>query len=193
MKNQSLKAASALIVSLFFAGSVQAQNATSERTESETAVYRNGRYQTAELYASRWSAGGGLGLIGSTPDGTALAATSHVEYFVNEQLSVGPLLQLGFTDDMTQIGLSGQAKYWVDLPGTAGRSKVNLQSGVGFTHADFRADDSSWLVPLGVGFEQALQSGQSLTANLLLNFTDLNTGAGTGADVMPSFMFGLRF
>jgi hypothetical protein len=134
-----------------------------------------------------------LGILGSTPDDTALAINGNLDYFVNEQVSVGPLLQFGVTDDMTQVGLSGQGKYWIDLPGTGGRGKMALQSGLGFVHSDFRSADSSWLVPLGVGYEHAWESGRSLTASALVNFTNLHTGAGSGADVMPGFVFGMRF
>jgi len=134
-----------------------------------------------------------LGLVGSTPDGTAFGMNGHVDYFVNDRLSIGPLLQLGVTDDMTLVGLSGQGTYRLPLPGTGGRGKLALQSGIGFAHADFRADDTSWLVPLGIGYEHTLESGTVLNATSLVNFTDLHTGAGTGADVMPGLMFGVRF
>jgi hypothetical protein len=66
----------------------------------------------AELQAGQWKGGGGLGFLGSTPDGSAFAMNGNMDYFVNEQVSIGPLLQLGVTDDMTQVGLSGQGKYW---------------------------------------------------------------------------------
>jgi len=32
-----------------------------------------------------------------------------------------------------------------------------------------------------------------VTGTLLLNFTDLDTGRGSGADVMPGFTIGVRF
>lgn len=146
---------------------------------------------SGELQPGQWSGGGGLGMLGSTPDGTALSTTANLDYFVSEQFSVGPLLQAGFTDDLAQMGLSGQGKYWIPLPGTGGRGRVALQSGIGFVHADVSRSDTSWLVPLGVGYDYALPSGQSLTGTMLVNFTHLDTGRG--ADVMPGFVFGLRF
>ena len=117
----------------------------------------------------------------------------QAEYFAADRVSIGPLLQMAFTDDLAQIGLSGQAKYWVDLPGTGGRGKANLQSGIGFVHADFNNSDTSWLVPMGVGYDYTLDSGVSLTGTVLVNLTNLHTGRGTGADVMPGFTFGVRF
>jgi len=141
--------------------------------------------------AGQWTAGSSLGFLGSTPDGTALALNGHGDYFVTDQFSIGPLAQLGLTDDMTLLGLSGQGKFWLDMPGTQGKGKMVLQSGVGFAHADVNRSDTSWLVPLGIGYDYALDPGIDLTATALVNFTDLNTGGG--ADVMPGFAFGVRF
>jgi hypothetical protein len=146
-----------------------------------------------ESQAGRWTAGSSMGFLGSTPDGTALAMNGQVDYGVTDRVSVGPLLQVGLTDDQTLVGLSPQVKYGIDMPGTHGRGKLVLQGGVGFAHSDFLGDDTSWLVPLGVGYDYTLQSGLSLTATSMVNFTDLHTGGGTGADVMPGFLVGLRF
>lgn len=192
----TVRVASAIVLGMWLSGPLAAQEQPlSQQTTSRPATAQplNGGYRSSELYAGRWSGGGGLGMLWSTPDGTAFAMNGNVEYFLSDHVSVGPLVQVAFTGDMTQAGLSGQGKYWIDLPGTGGRGKLNLQSGVGFMHADFLRNDTSWLVPLGVGYEYALSSGQSLTAAFLLNFTNLHTGAGTGADVMPGFTVGLRF
>ena len=150
-------------------------------------------YNRGQEQAHRWSGNASMGFLGNTPDGMALAMNGGADYFVTNQVSVGPLVQLGLTNDLTQVGLSGQGKYWIDLPGTNGRAKLNFQSGIGFVHADFRNNDTSWLVPIGIGYDYTLPSGPSLSATVLVNFTDLNTGAGTGADVMPGFIVGLRF
>ncbi len=129
--------------------------------------------------------------MGNTPDGTAFALNLNAEGFITKNFSLGPLLQLGFTGDLSQIGLSGQAKYWVDLPNT--RLKLTVQGGIGFVHADFLRDDTSFLIPLGVGLDYAVSDRVSFTSTFLLNFTDLDTGFGRGADVMPGLTFGLRF
>src|SRR3989442_578630 len=49
-----------------------------------------------------WTWGAGLGFLKDTPDGTAFALNANVEAFVLPNLSVGPLLQLGFTGDSAQ-------------------------------------------------------------------------------------------
>lgn len=149
--------------------------------------------EAAEPQAGAWSGGAAIGFLGNTPDGTAFATNLHADYFLNRQLSVGPLAQFAVTGDLFQIGLSGQVKYWLDLPGIDKRLKVNLQGGLGFLHADLHSSDTSWLIPIGVGLDFALNQKISLTSTFLLNFTDVDTGRGTGATVMPGLTFGVRF
>src|SRR5207245_8802263 len=140
-----------------------------------------------------WTFGGGLGFLADTPDGTAFAMNCYADAFIARNVSLGPLLQLGFTGDMAQIGVSGQVKYWIDIPGTANRLKVVPEAGIGFVHTGFRNDDTSWLIVLGAGADYRLNNQMSVTGTLLLNFTNLDTDRATGADVMPGFTVGVRF
>ena len=149
--------------------------------------------QAANSQAGNWTGGGALGWLANTPDDTAFALNLDFNYRLNHELSVGPLLQLGFTADLTLTGLSGQFKNWLNVPGTGDRGKLVLQAGLGFVHADFRQSDTSWLLPIGVGFEYALDRRLAVTATFLLNFTDLDTGGGTGTNVMPGLTLGVRF
>lgn len=86
----------------------------------------------AEPRAGAWSGGAAIGFLANTPDGTAFATNFLAEYFLNHQISVGPLAQLAVTGDLFQFGLSGQGKYWLDLPGLDKRLKMNRQGGSGF-------------------------------------------------------------
>ena len=147
----------------------------------------------AEPQAGAWSGGAAIGFLGNTPDGTAFATNVHAEYFLNHQISVGPLAQFAVTGDLFQFGLSGQGKYWFDLPGLDTRFKMNLQGGLGFLHADLYRSDTSFLIPIGVGLDFALNQHVSLTSTFLLNFTDVDTGRGADANVMPGLTFGARF
>ena len=140
-----------------------------------------------------WSGGAAVGFLSNTPDGTAFAFNLHADRFLQRNMSLGPLLQLGFTGDLTQVGFSGQGKYWIDLPQTDNRAKLVLQAGVGFVHADYFRSDTSFLIPLGIGVDYALTRALSLTGTFLLNFTDLDTGPRTGTNVMPGLTFGVRF
>lgn len=149
-----------------------------------------GPAEASDPIPGTWTGGAALGFLGNTADGTALALNLNVETFINHSFSVGPLLQLGFTDDMTQIGASGQVKYWMDL---SPHLKLTAQGGLGFVHTDFRGSDTSFLIPIGAGLDYALSTHVSATATFLLNLTDIDTGFGTHAHVMPGLTFGLRF
>ena len=140
-----------------------------------------------------WSGGGAIGFLSDTPDGTAFAVNLNADYFVNRNVSLGPLLQLAATGDLSQLGFSGQGKFWIDLPGTGNRAKLTLQGGIGFLHSDLFASDTSWLIPIGVGLDYSLSPKISWTTTFLLDFTDINTGRRMDAHVMPGLTFGVRF
>src|SRR5438046_4270862 len=122
--------------------------------------------------------------IGNTADGTAFTANLNVESFITRNFSIGPLLQFGVTHELTQIGLSGQAKFWIHL---SRGFYVTLQGGAGFVHTDFPVGDTSFLIPLGVGFDYALRRDLSVTSTFLLNLSSVqSTGGGsTNAHVSP--------
>lgn len=155
-----------------------------------TAYCGRGYAEAADPTAGTWTGGGALGFLGNTADGTTFAVNVNAETFINRSFSVGPLLQLGVTGDLTQIGVSGQVKYWMDL---SKGLKLAAQGGLGFMHTDFHGNDTSFLIPIGVGLDYALSNKVSATATFLLNFTDIDTGFGTRAHVMPGLTFGLRF
>jgi hypothetical protein len=147
----------------------------------------------AEPKAGAWSGGGAVGFLGNTPDGTAFATNLNADYFISQQLSLGPLAQIAATGDLFQFGLSGQAKLWFELPDLDKRLKLNLQGGIGFLHSDLFSSDDSWLIPIGVGVDYALNEKLSLTSTFLLNFTDIHTSGGNNAHIMPGLTFGVRF
>src|SRR3989449_2839442 len=149
--------------------------------------------QAADLKTGTLSGGGAIGFLANTPDGTAFALNLNADYFLNRNVSIGPLFQLAATGDMSQFGFSGQGKFWIDLPGTENRAKLTLQAGLGFVHSDLVESDTSWLIPMGVGVDYMLTPKISFTTTFLLNFTDLHTGGGTDAHVMPGLTFGVRF
>jgi hypothetical protein len=140
-----------------------------------------------------WSGGAAIGVMGGTPDGSAFGLNFNADRFLDRNVSLGPLLQMGFTGDMTLVGLSGQAKYWADLPDVSDRLKLVLQGGVGFAHADLRGSDTSWLIPLGIGVDYRLDEKVFLTSTFMLNFTDLDLGRGNTATVIPAWTIGVRF
>ena len=147
----------------------------------------------AEPQAGAWSGGAAVGFLGNTPDGTAFASNLNADYFLNRQISVGPLAQFAVTGDLFQFGLSGQGKFWLDLVGLNPRLRMNLQGGIGFLYADLHRSDTSFLIPIGVGLDYAVNERVSLISTFLLNFTDVEPGRGTGTNVMPGLTFGVRF
>jgi hypothetical protein len=152
-----------------------------------------GLAEGADLRPGAWTGGASAGFLGDTPDGTAFVVNVNAERFLLESFSVGPLLQLGVTGDSSQVGLSAQVKYWIDIPNTGKKLKVAPQIGLGFVHNSFRRGDTSWLIPLGVGADYALTERLNLTGTFLINFSDLDTGRGSGADAMPGLTVGVRF
>jgi len=149
--------------------------------------------RNVESATPTWSGGAAVGFLSNTPDGTAFASNLHADRFLQRNVSIGPLLQLGFTGDLTQVGFSGQGKYWIDLPQTDNRAKLVLQAGIGLVHSDYFRNDISFLIPLGIGADYSLTRTLKLMGTFLLNFTDLDTGPGFHTNVMPGLTFGIRF
>jgi hypothetical protein len=162
-------------------------------TVAHAASGGGGAAEAADPVPGTWTGGGGLGFLGNTADGTAFALNLNAETFIKRRLSVGPLLQLGITGELTQVGVSGQLKYWTDLSHLARGLKLTAQGGLGFVHTDFHGDDTSFLIPIGVGLDYPLSNEVSATATFLLNFTDVHPGLGTPEHVMPGLTLGLRF
>jgi hypothetical protein len=67
------------------------------------------------------------------------------------------------------------------------------QVGIGFVHNSFRSGDTSWLVPVGLTVDYRVTRWLSVDGTFLMNFTDLDTGRGSGATFMPGFTLGVRF
>ncbi|MDH4300772.1 MAG: hypothetical protein OEV51_01730 [Nitrospira sp.] len=155
----------------------------------------------------RWSGGTGVGFLGGTPDGVEFALNGHLNYFIAEDISIGPLVQYAGAGDDFLFGLTVQGKYWWAIPGMNNQTKLVLQGGIGFARAGVREPEigfgdtfSSFLIPLGIGVDHAVNEQVSVTADFMLNITSLGREfrvAGREADfhtnVMPGLYFGVRF
>jgi hypothetical protein len=138
-----------------------------------------------------------LGLQAGTADGTAFALGFKADYYLDEHFSLGPLLQFGFTGDLTQVGMSAQAKYTFDMPRIP-ELKPHLQGGLGFIHVNVDCpplpcaggddNDTGFLIPFGGGFEFEISRNAQLGTTLLLNFTD----ADVSPNLFMSWFFGFR-
>lgn len=155
----------------------------------------------------RWAGGTGIGFLGGTPDGVEFALNGHLDYFIAEDVSFGPLAQYAGAGDDFLFGLTVQGKYWWAIPGMDNQTKLVLQGGIGFARAGVREPQigfgdtyGSFLIPLGIGIDHAVNRQVSLTADFMLNITALGQNvrvAGQEVDfhtnVMPGLYFGVRF
>jgi hypothetical protein len=155
----------------------------------------------------QWSGGGGVGFLASTPDGIEFAVAGHADFFVTPPFSVGPLVQFAGGGNDLVLGVSAQAKYWWSIPGTRDLARVVVQGGIGFVWADIEDSDTgaagtytSFLIPLGVGFDYAVTRTVAITVDFVLNLTSLGEDARVGGrevdlhtNVMPGLYLGVRF
>jgi len=137
-----------------------------------------------------------IGFAGGTIDGTAFAVGINGDYEVVPHVSIGPLIQLALTDNLFQIGVSAQVKLTLDIPNVPDL-KPHLQAGIGFVHADLdigpnSADDTSWLIPIGMGLDYRAMKNLYFSTTLLFNWTDLNIG-NKSDDLHVNWFVGLRF
>jgi len=132
----------------------------------------------------RWAVGGGLGI---TEDPSLYGLWADVNYYIIDEVAVGPLLQYEFKDDDSIFGVAGMVKYSAVLSG----SKVVRpygQVGIGFIQYDvkdlFDGDKkTTYLFPVGGGIEFKLNDSLSLDGNLLFNLSDeIFVGLFVGVD-----------
>ena len=139
--------------------------------------------------------GVGLGLHADTPDDTAFALGITGDYYLTPEFSIGPLLQMGFTEDLFQIGLTAQAKYTFDLREIP-KLKPHVQAGLGIIYADLDRkgredeDDFSFLIPLGIGAEYQLTKSIWLDTTVLFNITNLDV---RDENFFFTWLIGLKF
>jgi hypothetical protein len=127
----------------------------------------------------------GFGPMLSTESGSIAGVGFTGEYFLTNELTVGPLLQVGFDNDYNQVGLSAQVKYMFDLAGNP-KVRPNLQGGLGFISASDGGDQTDFLMPIGGGIDVEVAKHLFLNSTLLLNVTGLHD------DLYVSWFFGFR-
>ena len=155
----------------------------------------------APTKAGRLLIGTQLGLAAGTADDTVFALSFNADYHLDEDFSVGPLLQFGIGGDLFQMGISGQARYVFQNPRFP-EVRPHLQGGLGFLFVDadivnpspppgrVNRDDLGFLVPFGGGVDFQLDKNVLLGTTLLLNFTDADVGQD---NLFMTWFFGFRF
>ena len=157
--------------------------------------------QVNDLKVGQWSGGTAIGFLGHTIDrGVDFAFKGNLDYFLTKQFSVGPMGQYVGAGSQFIFGLTVQAKYWWDIPGSHSLSKLVAQGGIGFARGGTDlGTTTSFLIPLGIGLDHTISERVALTADFILNLTSLgdndvrvnNTTYQTS--VMPGLYLGVRF
>lgn len=151
----------------------------------------------AKQLPGKWALGAEAGLqAGTASNDTALALGLNADYYLDQYFSVRPLMQLGFTDDQTQIGVPAQAKHTFDFLGVP-ELKPHLQAGLGFLDMDQppagpKNNETGFLVPFGGGLEWELSKNLVLGSTFLLNFTDADIQRERPDNLSMTGFFGLR-
>ena len=92
----------------------------------------------AEPRAGAWSGGAAIGFLANTPDGTAFATNVHADYFLNRQVSVGPLAQLAVSNSNACLWDDFLELFFLHKNGiNLVMQKVNLPAAFKFAHHCF--------------------------------------------------------
>jgi len=120
----------------------------------------------------RWVVGGGLGF---TEDPGMVRSQLWVNYYITDEISVGPLFEYDFQDNDYILGLAGMVKYSAVLKENRVVRPYG-QLGIGFI--EFNHDElfdgerkTYYLFPVGGGFEFKLAEQVSLDASILFDIS----------------------
>ena len=136
--------------------------------------------QPAGADDNRWGFRSGLGFTSGTVDGTVFTLGFNLDYYLDRNFSIGPMMLISPTGDLFQISMAGVARYHLRF-----NNGVNVVPFVGFglTHADLdrgtgpgRIDrnDTSWYVPIGLSLEYQVVHNIALTSTLIVNLHDID-------------------
>lgn len=148
---------------------------------------------------NRFGFGTDVGVWTGTVADERFALGFNLDYFLGPAFSVGPMVLLAPTGDLTEIAFAPVARFHIRL------THLNIVpfAGVGFVHADLdegqgpgRIDDSdtSYYIPLGLTAEVPVSDHIALAGTLLVNLHNLELGPPVREDnTSVALMFGLRF
>ena len=134
----------------------------------------------AAAATSPWSIGAGIGFTAGP--GTFLL-DGDAAYALDEHMSIGPRMQLGFSDDKILVAPTANFRYVFDLQLAQETSLRELtpflQAGIGFGYVrDDRGgghtDDTGFLFNIGAGVEWSL-GATTLGSNLMFNILPAET------------------
>ncbi len=135
--------------------------------------------QAAEA-PSPWSIGAGIGF---TAGPGSFLLDGDAAFALDERMSIGPRMQLGFSDDVILVAPTANFRYVFDLhlsPGTMTQELTPfLQAGIGLGYVrkerrGGHTDDTGFLFNLGGGVEWSL-GATTLGSNLMFNILPSET------------------
>jgi outer membrane protein with beta-barrel domain len=118
-------------------------------------------------YVSIGLQGGGM----VSPD--MAGAMINLDYFITDEISVGPYFQIGGGEDDTYWSMSGQIKYSAALVGN-NNVRPYGHLGIGFIEPDFEDgdDELTYLFPIGGGIEFGINDMLSIDMGGIFNVSE---------------------
>ena len=148
-----------------------------------------------------WGFGSDLGLTTGTVDGTVFTLGFNLDYYIDRNFSVGPMMQISPTGDLFQISFAGVARYHFRLD-----NGINLVpfTGIGLIHADLDRgtgpgsidrNDTSWYIPIGISLEYQATRNLALSSTFIFNLHDINLSPSLPENDHTSIalLFGFHF
>jgi hypothetical protein len=143
--------------------------------------------------------GTGLGFITGSPGETQLAESFTADAFINDNVSVGALIQLVPPGNFTQVAGALVGKYHWTLPKRWNLDFIRVVPlfGLGGVHAElngngFKNSTMSYYAVQGVSVDANLNQHFGLSLTFMNNLYDLDLGQGRDRNSQALF-FGIRF
>lgn len=144
---------------------------------------------------NRWGLGTDIGFLADTVDDEVFTLSFQGDYFLDEEISLGPQLLITPGGDLTQITFAGIARYYIPI----GAVTISPFAGLGFVYADLDKgrtddDDLSYSFPLGATAAFQVSRTISLASTLLFTFQDIDLKNQSDSDNMNlGLFFGFRY
>ncbi len=142
-----------------------------------------------------WEVGADIGFLADTVDDEVFTMSFQGDYYLAQNISVGPQLLFTPGGDLTQITFAGIGRYHIPL----GAVSIVPFGGIGFVYADYdpgRRDDDAWSYsfPLGTTATFSISRSVSLASTFLMTFQDIDLNNRSNNDNFNvGLFFGFRF
>ena len=156
--------------------------------------------RAVDTQEARWGFATDLGLWTGTTNNTTFALGFGLDYYMDQNFSLGGMALFTPIGDLTQIGMAAVAKYHLRL-----NSGFNLVpfAGAGFLHADLNRgsgpskidrNDTSHFIPLGMSLEYQVGPKIAFATTLMVNLHHITLSAPVPNDnTSVALLFGIRW